>query len=197
MALGFWYGSRLIASGEYTVTQLFVIFIAVVFGGQGAAHFFAYTTSITKAKVAANYILWLRTVKASICETDENQDRGPSGDGSIGVENIEFRCKQRDASKMLRGISMKIEPGTHAAFVGPSGFSKSTMISLLERFYDSISGRITLNGDDISFMSPYSYRRYMSLVRQEPPLYLGSIRENIAIGLEYEPSNEEVHEVCR
>ncbi len=92
---------------------------------------------------------------------------------------------------------MNIEPGTYAAFVGPSGCGKSTMVSLLERFYDPTSGRITLNGDDISAMSPHAYRRYMSLVQQEPPLYLGSVRDNIAIGLEYEPSLEEVQDACR
>lgn len=197
MALGFWYGSRLIAEGEYTVPQFFVIFISVVFGGQGAAQFFMYSTSITKAKGSANYILWLRTVKPTIRETDDNRGKGPSGDGSLAMENVEFRYKQRNASRVLRGISMKIKPGTFAAFVGPSGCGKSTVVSLLLRFYDPLSGRITLNDEDISFMSPQLYRRYMSLVQQEPPLYLGSVRENIAIGLEHEPSEDEVHEACR
>ena len=107
-ALGFWYGSRLIASGEYEVTQFFVIFIAVVFGGQAAGQFFGYSTSITKAKVAGNYLLWLRTLSATIKEDDSNKDKGPSGDGLIGVENVEFRYKQRDASRVLRGITMKV-----------------------------------------------------------------------------------------
>ena len=197
MALGFWYGSRLIADGEYSTTQFFVIFIAVIFGGQGTAQFFSYTTSITKAKVGANYLFWLRTIRAEIREDDNNRDRAPSGEGPIGVEDIEFRYKQRDAARVLRGISMKIEPGTYAAVVGPSGCGKSTIVSLMERFYDPTSGRITLNEDDISLMSPFAYRRYMSLVQQEPPLYLGSVRENIAIGLEHDPSDEEMNEACR
>lgn len=108
MALGFWYGSRLIASGEYTVTQFFVIFIAVVFGGQAAAQFFGYSTSITKAKVAANYILWLRTLQGTVREDNHNAKNGPSGDGAIGLENVEFRYKQRNASRVLKGITMKV-----------------------------------------------------------------------------------------
>ena len=121
MALGFWYGSRLLASGEYTTTQFFVIFIAVVFGGQAAAQFFGYSTSLTKARPAANYILWLRTLKPIISEGSVNRDNGPSGDGAIGVEEVDFRYKQRDASRVLRGISMRIEPNSYVACVGPSG----------------------------------------------------------------------------
>lgn len=197
MALGFWYGSRLLASGEYEVKQFFTVFIAVIFGGQAAGQFFGYSTSITKARPAANYILWLRTLKASIGEDDSNKSIGPSGDGDVNLEDVEFRYKQRDASRVLRGISMDIKAGSYAACVGPSGCGKTTVISLLERFYDPISGRITLNGDDISQMSPRLYRDHMSLVQQEPTLYQGSVRENISLGLRYDPSEEEILEACR
>lgn len=197
LALGFWYGSQLIAKGEYTTEQFFVVFIAVVFGGQGVAQFFGYTTSITKATGAANYILWLRTVHPTIQETDENRDVGPVGEGAIEMKDVEFRYRQRHASRVLRGISMNIPHGTHAAFVGPSGCGKSTLVSLLERFYDPTSGSITLDGHDIRSYSPHKYRRYMSLVQQEPPLYLGSVRDNIAIGLEHPPTDAEVQDACR
>jgi len=110
---------------------------------------------------------------------------------------VEFKYNQRGARRVLRGISLKIEPCTTAAFVGPSGCGKSTIISLLERFYDPTSGKITLDGDDIASMSPGLYRRYMSLVQQEPPLYLGSIRQNITLGLDHEPSDDEINEACR
>lgn len=198
MALGFWYGSKLITQGQYTTTQFFVIFLCVIFGGQGAAQFFGYTTSITKARGGVNYILWLRTVKPQICETDDNKGKSPRGDTiSMELGNVDFGYKQRGVAKVLSEISMKIEAGTYVAFVGPSGCGKSTIIALLERFYDPTSGRITMNGDDISLMSPKQYRNCMSLVQQEPPLYIGSVRQNITIGLDYEPSEAEILEACR
>lgn len=198
MALGFWYGSRLIVSGEYSVTQFFVIFISVVFGGQAASQFFTWTSSFTKMTNAANYIFWLRTVKSEIRTTDENADRGPSGDGTaIGFENVEFRYSQQPSRTVLHNLSMDIETGSYMAIVGPSGCGKSTIISLLERFYDPTSGRISFNGDDISQMSPTLYRKSMSLVQQEPLLYMGSVWDNICIGLDREPSEEEVQEACR
>ncbi len=77
MALGFWYGTQLIARGEYTVSQSYVILIAVVFGGQAAVPSFGYSISIMKAVGAANYILCLRTLKPKIVESDDNKDVGP------------------------------------------------------------------------------------------------------------------------
>lgn len=175
-----------------------MIFIAIIFGSQNAAQFFTYTTSITKAKGSANYVLWLRTIKSNISQTEANKDRGPPGDDvSIGLEAVEFRYKQRSSTRVLRELSLKIKPGTYAAFVGPSGCGKSTIISLLERFYDPTSGRITLNDEDISNLSPTLYRQHMSLVQQEPPLYLGSVRDNIAIGLDHDPAENEVREACK
>jgi ATP-binding cassette, subfamily B (MDR/TAP), member 1 len=202
MALGFWYGSKLLVSGEYTTEQFFVIYVAVIFGGQAAGQFFGYSTSITKARPAANYILWLRTLKIKIAETSENKEIGPPSnddgkDGALGVEDVEFRYAQRDASRVLRGITMDIAPGSYAACVGPSGCGKSTLISLLERFYDPTSGRITINRADIKAMSPRNWRAYMSLVQQEPTLYQGSVKDNVALGLDYEPSEAEINEACR
>ena len=107
-ALGFWYGGQLLASGEYTTEQFYVIFIGVLFAGQAAAQFFGYSTSLTKAAGAANYILWLRTLKPIMQENDQNRDKGPEGDSAIQVQDVDFNYKQREASRVLRGITMTV-----------------------------------------------------------------------------------------
>ncbi|KAH8651601.1 P-loop containing nucleoside triphosphate hydrolase protein [Tricladium varicosporioides] len=198
MALGFWYGSRLLVSGEYTPTQFYVIFIGVLFAGQAAAQFFGWTSSLTKAVGAANYILWLRTLKPIITETEQNRDLGPEGDDDdISLENLDFKYPQAKNSHVLRNISMTIPSGQFIAVVGASGCGKSTLISLLERYYDPTCGLIRLGKQDITALSPRLYRGNLSLVQQEPTLYEGSIFENIALGLSATPSDDRVLDACR
>lgn len=83
------------------------------------------------------------------------------------------------------------------AFVGPSGHGKSSLVSLLERYYDPITGRIKFDGTDISAMSLKSYRSNLSLVQQEPTLYQGTIRENVALGLESDATDDQIVDACR
>ncbi|KAK6352922.1 hypothetical protein TWF696_004919 [Orbilia brochopaga] len=183
MALGFWYGARLLARGEYDATQFFVIFIGVIFAGQAAGQFFGFTTSLSKAAEAANYIFWLRTLKPTIAVTEENKDRGPDGDDDITFNNVGFAYPQRQQHPVLRGIDITIHPSQFIALVGASGCGKTTIISLLERYYDPTHGSILHGSTPISGFSPLLYRSHLSLVQQEPTLYAGSVRDNILLGL--------------
>lgn len=114
MALGFWYGSRLLLSGEYTATQFYVIFIGILFAGQAAAQFFGWTSSLTKAAGAANYILWLRTLKPVVAENEENREVGPDGDANITFEHVEFTYPQAKSSRVIRDISLNVSCDHHA-----------------------------------------------------------------------------------
>ncbi|MCJ1397523.1 hypothetical protein MMC11_000717 [Xylographa trunciseda] len=176
-ALGFWYGGQLLASGEYTIEQFYVIFIGVLFAGQAAAQFSGYSTSLTRTVGAANYILWLRNLKPIMQENGQNREKGPEGDSAIQLQDI--------------------EPGQSVGVVGSSGCGKSTLISLLERFYDPTSGGICLDENDIAEMSPRRYRSYMPLVQQKPALYQGSVGEYICLGLDTDPPEDQLREACR
>ncbi|GIZ47020.1 hypothetical protein CKM354_001012100 [Cercospora kikuchii] len=198
IALGFWYGSRLVARREYTTQQFMVVFTAIIFAGQAAAAFFSFSSSLAKARSAVNYILWLRTVESQIRETSTNMGKGPFGNqADVRFDDVEFRYRKRPTVSVLKGMKFKIESGQYAAFVGPSGCGKSTVISLLQRFYDPLSGQIMLNGQGISAMSPHLYRKHISLVQQEPGLFQGSIRDNVTIGLDEEVSDDRVREALR
>ncbi|KAG8671709.1 hypothetical protein FPOAC1_004963 [Fusarium poae] len=199
MALGFWYGSQLMASGEYSSNQFFIIFLGVLFAGQAAGQLFANLTSLTMAKGAANYLFNLRDEKPVIRETDGNKDMGPDFDQHVGVNDVHFKYKSR-STKVLHGLSMDISPSQFVAVVGPSGCGKSTLIALLERYYDPVTGKICVGEQDIKDMSPRLFRSQMSMVQQEPILYEGSVRENILMGLDgdvTDATDERLNEAAR
>ncbi|KAG5998699.1 hypothetical protein E4U43_002373 [Claviceps pusilla] len=184
MGLGFWYGCRLVSFGEIKMFDFFVTFMGVFYAGQATTQLFLFSSSITKGKNAANYMFWLHQLQPTVAETSENTNQGPKSGGPIVLDHVRFSYPLRPDTQVLRGIDLEIKKGQFAAFVGASGCGKSTMIAMLERFYDPSSGSIRIDGDDLTELNPRLYRRIVSLVQQEPTLFHGTIRENIALGID-------------
>ncbi|KAI9744154.1 MAG: hypothetical protein M1818_002306 [Claussenomyces sp. TS43310] len=165
-ALVFWYGSGLLASGEYTLKQYYICFIGLIWG----------------AGIADSE----HVVKES-CQ------------GYLRLEGVSFAYPSRPDSTVLRDFDIDIPAGKFVALVGSSGSGKSTVLGLLERFYDPTRGRITLDGRDISSLNINDYRQMISLVSQEPAIYSGTIRENVTTGLDPNrpPTEEQVIAACK
>ena len=101
----------------------------------------------------------------------------PPVTGSIRYENVSFHYEQ--GSPVLRDVSLDVEPGETVALVGPTGAGKTTFVSLLMRLYDTVEGRITIDGHDLREVNPDSLSRQISAVPQEPFLFSATVRENI------------------
>ncbi|KAK4120199.1 P-loop containing nucleoside triphosphate hydrolase protein [Parathielavia appendiculata] len=183
-ALGFWYGCRLVAFNETSMYNFFVAFMAVFFSGQATAQMFQFSTSITKGKNGANYIFWLSELQPTVRETSENREKGPKSGGPIVLDNVRFSYPLRPDAVVLRGVDLEIKKGQFVAVVGASGCGKSTVIAMLERFYDPSTGNIRIDDAILSELNPRLYRRIVALVQQEPTLFQGSIRDNIALGID-------------
>ncbi|HEY2122278.1 MAG TPA: ABC transporter ATP-binding protein, partial [Chthoniobacterales bacterium] len=109
--------------------------------------------------------------------------------GALAVNHLRGRIEYRDVSfayesgrPVLRGINLSIEPGETVAFVGKSGAGKTTLCSLLPRFYDAGSGEITIDGYDIRDLTLNSLRRQIGIVQQDVFLFGGTLRDNIVYG---------------
>lgn len=104
----------------------------------------------------------------------------PAGSPRVEFENISFGYSPD--TPVLDGLSLRVEPGQTVAIVGPTGAGKTTLVNLLMRFYDVDSGRILLDGIDISTMSRHDLRSRIGMVLQDTWLFGGTIAENIAYG---------------
>jgi ATP-binding cassette subfamily B (MDR/TAP) protein 1 len=98
--------------------------------------------------------------------------------------DVTFRYPNRPDAELFSGLNLILEPCKTTALVGPSGSGKSTVVALLQRFYDPNGGRVLLDGHDLRSLNLAWLRSQMALVQQEPVLFFGSIRDNIAYGKE-------------
>lgn len=118
----------------------------------------------------------------------------PHLQGDIRYENVTFGYS--DQEPVLKGIDLRIQAGETVALVGPSGAGKTTMCSLLPRFYDVLGGCITIDGHDIRQMKLESLRSHIGIVQQDVFLFDGTIRENIAYG-KLDATEEEIWDAAR
>jgi ABC transporter fused permease/ATP-binding protein len=106
----------------------------------------------------------------------------PAGKGAVQFDKVSFAYATRRGQPVLTDVDLEIKPGEVVALVGPSGAGKSTILSLLFRFYDVDQGSVKLEGVDVRDLSLADLRRSLAMVAQEPVLFSGTIRDNIAYG---------------
>ena len=197
-ALGFWYGGRLLGDGQISELHFFICFSAIIFGAQSAGTIFSFAPDMGKAKQAAKGLKTLCDRVPAIDSWSPDGERFSDVEGTIEFRDVHFRYPTRPEQPVLRGLNLTVKPGQYVALVGASGCGKSTTISLMERFYDPLSGGVFVDGKDISSLNINDYRGFLALVSQEPTLYQGSVRENVLLGADREDVPEDaIIQACK
>ncbi|KAI0287212.1 P-loop containing nucleoside triphosphate hydrolase protein [Russula brevipes] len=200
IALIFWYGSRLVSFQEFTTKQFFTGLIATLFGTMQAGGVFSLVPDVSLAHGAASDIIELLDARPEIDSESTEGKVLRDVKGHIELRDVHFRYPTRPGVRVLRGLNISIEPGMYVALVGASGCGKSTVVQLVERFYDPLSGTIFIDEQPISGLNVQEYRKHLALVSQEPTLYAGTIRFNILLGATKpvsEVTQDELEAACR
>jgi ABC-type multidrug transport system fused ATPase/permease subunit len=177
-----WRGAILIAKGQMEAGQLFTFVIYSGFIAGNIAGMAGVYTRLQKTIGAAEKLLLLLDEPAEKLDENYVPDPVTSLKGKISFESVSFRYPSRDEVEVLNDVSFSIEPGQQVALVGPSGAGKTTLVSLLLKFYEPSEGRILFDSRDSSSFPVTALRKQMAIVMQDVFLFGGSIRENIAYG---------------
>ena len=173
-------GGGMVKSGAISIGDLTSFLMYAGYAGSSLFGLSSFYSELMKGVGAASRLFELQDREPTISPTAGNAV--PSARGPIAFNNVTFSYPTRPAVKIFRDLSFRIEQGSNVAIVAPSGAGKSTVASLLLRFYQPNEGSITINGEDISKMNAKALRRRIGYVGQEPVLFSGTIAENIAYG---------------
>lgn len=189
------YGGHLVSTGAITVGDLTSLLIYSGYVGSSASGLTSFFSGIMKGVGAGSRVFHLIDRQSEI-PLGVGQKLSNMRNGPIEFENVRFTYPSRKEVEVLKGINMKIEPGTSVALVGTSGSGKSSILTLLDRFYDPNSGRITFDGTDIKSFTPESWRARLGVVFQDPILFEGTVAQNIAYG-HPNATRDEIEEAAR
>ncbi|KAI3520813.1 hypothetical protein L1887_10265 [Cichorium endivia] len=196
-ALDFWYGGKLIGDGQLGSKALFQTFMILVSTGRVIADAGTMTNDLAKGSDAVQSVFAVLD-RYTLIEPEDSDGKKPEIiTGHVEIRDVDFAYPARPDIMIFQGFSINIEAGKSTALVGQSGSGKSTIIGLIERFYDPMKGVVKVDGRDIRSYHLRTLRKYIALVSQEPALFAGTIRENIIYGASGEVSESEVIEAAK
>ncbi|MBY6055464.1 ABC transporter transmembrane domain-containing protein [Leisingera daeponensis] len=177
-----WMGANDVRAGVMTEGTLiqFVIYAVLVAGSVAALS--EIWSELQRAAGATERLVELLNAKDTVLDPVAAQVLPTPVKGEIAFENVSFRYPARPDVSALDDVSLTVKPGETVAFVGPSGAGKTTIIQMLQRFYDPSQGEVKLDGVALTRLQRDEFRRHIALVPQDPVIFAASARENIRFG---------------
>jgi ABC-type multidrug transport system fused ATPase/permease subunit len=193
LALTWYVGGIFINSGDLTFAQLMQAFLAVQFAGDVIEESFDFGAEKAQAVCAAASIFGIMDRPSKIDAAVDTGEKPPHCRGQIEFKNVTFSYPTSPDFYALRNFNLVVEAGESVGLVGPSGSGKSSVITLLLRFYDPQEGAILLDGVDIRLLNLKWLRDHLGYVQQEPALFCGSIKDNIHYGRSSESALQSIN----
>ncbi|KAI8646170.1 P-loop containing nucleoside triphosphate hydrolase protein [Parasitella parasitica] len=190
--LALWYGSTKVVQGELTGPDVFVAFLSMMMGSMSMIRLPVNLSAVSSARGAAYKVY---QIIDRVPEIDIDATAGLVPDkvvGAIEFKNVRFKYPTRPDLTILHDLSLKINPGMTVAIVGSSGSGKSTTIQLVQRFYDALSGEVTLDGNNVKDLDVRWLRQQIGTVSQEPVLFNMTVRQNLLMGVEADVSDKQL-----
>ncbi|KAG2153205.1 P-loop containing nucleoside triphosphate hydrolase protein [Suillus clintonianus] len=189
------YGGTLVSQGAITVGDLTSLLLYTVYVGSGLQMLTSFFSSIMRGIGAGSRIFELLDRTPAIpprggIEVDASRY------GTVRFENIGFEYPSRKGVQILDDFNLEVGVGESVAIVGKSGGGKSSIQSLLLRYYDPVRGKVTFDGQDIREFNPSSWRSIIGIVPQDPVLFTGTIASNIAFGCK-DATREDIEAAAR
>ncbi|CAM6102831.1 unnamed protein product [Calypogeia fissa] len=180
--MALWFAGVLVKKREETFGTVMKIFIILVVAAFAAAESFSMMPDVVKGGTAVKSIFKVLNRVTRIEPDDREGVKVEKIWGDITFRNVKFAYPSRPNVPVLKNLNLSIRSGHSLALVGASGSGKTSIIALIERFYDPSSGQILVDGMDIKTYNLRSLRQHIALVQQEPALFATTIYENIIYG---------------
>ncbi|MBA2542950.1 MAG: ATP-binding cassette domain-containing protein [Deltaproteobacteria bacterium] len=196
IALVVWLGGRRVIDGELSAGDLTSFFLYTFIVAGAFADLAGLWGSLQRAAGATDRLFAVIDTVPDIRDP-EHPVALPAGKGSVKFENVSFAYPSRRGQPVLTNVDLDIKPGEVVALVGPSGAGKTTILSLLYRFHDVDAGRVLVEGVDVRDLALGELRRTFAMVAQEPVLFSGTIRDNIAYGSLGTPTQTQIEAAAK